>query len=105
MTYIAKPKLHHPKLVANALGYTRRDYEGSVSTLCAGCGHDSISAAIVQAIYDLALPPHRQAVGHRLLVQDAGLFPWRKPRLQLGSWPHAVGPDRRQPGQSRPDLY
>ncbi|MGE0659603.1 MAG: thiamine pyrophosphate-dependent enzyme, partial [Reyranellaceae bacterium] len=61
MTYLAKPKLHHPKLVANALGYTRRDYEGSVSTLCAGCGHDSISAAIVQAIYDLALPPHRIA--------------------------------------------
>ena len=61
MTYLAKPKLHHPKLVANSLGYTRRDYEGSVSTLCAGCGHDSISAAIVQAIYDLALPPHRIA--------------------------------------------
>jgi hypothetical protein len=25
------------------------DYEGSVSTLCAGCGHDSISGAIMQA--------------------------------------------------------
>jgi 2-oxoglutarate ferredoxin oxidoreductase subunit beta len=61
MTYIAKPKLHHPKLPVNALGFTRRDYEGSVSTLCAGCGHDSISAAIVQAIFELALPPHRIA--------------------------------------------
>ena len=47
MTFIAKPKLHHPKLPINALGLTRRDYEGAVSTLCAGCGHDSISAAIV----------------------------------------------------------
>jgi 2-oxoglutarate/2-oxoacid ferredoxin oxidoreductase subunit beta len=37
MTYIAKPKFHHPKLPVNALGYTRRDYEGKVSTLCAGC--------------------------------------------------------------------
>jgi 2-oxoglutarate/2-oxoacid ferredoxin oxidoreductase subunit beta len=61
MTYIAKPRLHHPKLPTNALGYTRRDYEGSVSTLCAGCGHDSISAAIIQACYELDLPPHRLA--------------------------------------------
>jgi len=61
MTYIVKPRLHHPKLPTNALGYTHRDYEGSVSTLCAGCGHDSISAAIIQACFELALPPHRIA--------------------------------------------
>jgi 2-oxoglutarate/2-oxoacid ferredoxin oxidoreductase subunit beta len=61
MTYIAKPKLHHPKLPTNKLGFTRRDYEGTVSTLCAGCGHDSISAAIVQACFELDLPPHRVA--------------------------------------------
>src|SRR5213078_4089660 len=61
MTYITKPRLHHPKLPENALGYTHRDYEGSVSTLCAGCGHDSISAAIIQACFELALPPYRIA--------------------------------------------
>src|SRR6266481_807830 len=61
MTYIVKPRLHHPKLPTNALGYTRRDYEGAVSTLCAGCGHDSISAAIIQACFELDLPPHRIA--------------------------------------------
>ncbi|MFC3070162.1 2-oxoacid:ferredoxin oxidoreductase subunit beta [Phenylobacterium soli] len=61
MTYITKPQLHHPALAKNSLGYTRRDYEGSVSTLCAGCGHDSISAAIIQAVYELELPPHRIA--------------------------------------------
>src|SRR5271157_5627763 len=61
MTYIAKPKFHHPSLPTNALGFTHRDYEGSVSTLCAGCGHDSISAAIVQACFELDLPPHRLA--------------------------------------------
>jgi 2-oxoglutarate ferredoxin oxidoreductase subunit beta len=61
MTYLAKPKLHHPQLPANKLGYTRRDYEGAVSTLCAGCGHDSISAAIIQACFELALQPHRIA--------------------------------------------
>ena len=61
MTYIAKPKLHHPQLPTNALGFTHRDYEGTVSTLCAGCGHDSISAAIIQACFELSLPPHRIA--------------------------------------------
>src|SRR5215210_2165762 len=61
MTYLTKPQLHHPKLPTNSLGYTRRDYEGSVSTLCAGCGHDSISAAIIQAAFELELPPHRVA--------------------------------------------
>jgi 2-oxoglutarate ferredoxin oxidoreductase subunit beta len=61
MTFVAKPKVHHPKLPVNELGLTRRDYEGSVSTLCAGCGHDSVSAAIVQACAELSLPPHRFA--------------------------------------------
>src|SRR6202043_2666313 len=61
MTYITKPRLRHPKLPTNKLGFTHRDYEGAVSTLCAGCGHDSISAAIIQACFELALPPHRVA--------------------------------------------
>jgi len=61
VTYLAKPKLHHPSLPANKLGYTRRDYEGAISTLCAGCGHDSISAAIVQACFELEIEPHRVA--------------------------------------------
>jgi 2-oxoglutarate ferredoxin oxidoreductase subunit beta len=61
MTYLLKPQMHHPKLATNALGFTRRDYEGSVSTLCAGCGHDSVSAAIIQAVFELGLPPHRIA--------------------------------------------
>ncbi len=61
MTYITKPRLHHPSLGHNKVGYTRRDYEGKVSTLCAGCGHDSISAAIVQACWELDIEPHRVA--------------------------------------------
>jgi 2-oxoglutarate ferredoxin oxidoreductase subunit beta len=61
MTYIAKPKLRHPTLVPNKVGYTRRDYEGRVSTLCAGCGHDSISAALIQACWELDIEPHRVA--------------------------------------------
>jgi 2-oxoglutarate ferredoxin oxidoreductase subunit beta len=61
MTYIAKPKFRHPALPKNALGLTHRDYEGSVSTLCAGCGHDSITGAIIDACYELDVPPHRIA--------------------------------------------
>ena len=61
MTYITKPKLHHPGLAKNKLGFTHRDYEGRISTLCAGCGHDSISAALIQACFELDLEPHRVA--------------------------------------------
>ena len=57
MTFIAKPKITHPALPRNALGLTRRDYEGAPSTLCAGCGHDSITAAIVEACWGLSLEP------------------------------------------------
>jgi 2-oxoglutarate/2-oxoacid ferredoxin oxidoreductase subunit beta len=61
MTFVTKPRLHHPTLVKNRVGYTRRDYEGKVSTLCAGCGHDSISAALIQAFWELDVQPHRVA--------------------------------------------
>src|SRR5262249_12739363 len=44
-----------------AVGFTRRDYEGRISTLCAGCGHDSISASIIQACFEIDLAPHRLA--------------------------------------------
>lgn len=61
MTYIKKPAVRHPGLRKNALGLTHRDYEGLISTLCAGCGHDSISAAIIEACFELDLPAHRLA--------------------------------------------
>ena len=61
MTYIAKPKLNHPSLTQNKVCRTRRDYEGKISTLCAGCGHDSISAAIIQACWEMDVEPHRVA--------------------------------------------
>ena len=61
MTYIPKPRVHHPALQKNEIGLTRRDYEGSITTLCAGCGHDSVTAAIIQAVWELSIPPHRVA--------------------------------------------
>ena len=59
MTWIAKPQIGHPGLPKNTLGLTRRDYEGGMSTLCAGCGHDSVTAAVIEALFELNLAPHR----------------------------------------------
>ena len=84
MTYLAKPKLPPPTLPSNKLGFTRRDYEGKISTLCAGCGHDSISSAIIQAFFELDVPPHvvpqplaagldDQQVGHLEAERGLGL--------------------------------
>ncbi len=60
MTYI-KSTFRHPGLPKNKLGYTRPDYEGAISTLCAGCGHDAISGSIVQACFEMSLEPHKLA--------------------------------------------
>ena len=61
MPSIAKPLVGHPSLTRNEIGLTVRDYEGTMSTLCAGCGHDSITAAITRAFFELSTPPHRIA--------------------------------------------
>ncbi|MEE2684504.1 MAG: 2-oxoacid:ferredoxin oxidoreductase subunit beta [Pseudomonadota bacterium] len=61
MSYISKPKIEHAGLSKNNLGLTIQDYEGGMSTLCAGCGHDSITASICQAFFELDVPPHRVA--------------------------------------------
>ena len=59
MSFITKPKIANLNLPRNALGLTRRDYDGAMSTLCAGCGHDSITAAIIEAVWDLGIAPHQ----------------------------------------------
>src|SRR5437764_12011220 len=60
MTYV-RSKFRHPALPKNELGYSVDYYEGSLSTLCAGCGHDSIGAAIAQACFEMNIEPHRVA--------------------------------------------
>jgi len=60
MSFI-KPKFSHPELPPNEVGYRKVDYEGAISTLCAGCGHDSISGSIVQACYEMSIEPHKLA--------------------------------------------
>src|SRR3954464_14872551 len=63
---IAKPVAVHPSTRRNDLGLTIRDYEGAMSTLCAGCGHDSVTAALVRAFWELSTPPH-------MLVKMSGI--------------------------------
>ena len=60
MSYV-RSKFRHPALPKNDLGYTVDFYEGSLSTLCAGCGHDSISTAIAEACFQLNIEPHKVA--------------------------------------------
>ena len=76
MTFLPKPKVAHPSLPKNALGLTRRDYEGALSTLCAGCGHDSHHRRDCRGLLGLSTraAEHREALGHRLLVQDHGVL-------------------------------
>jgi len=59
MTYIAKPKINLPAQRRNDLGLTQREYEGALSTLCAGCGHDSITAALIRALWEMSIAPEQ----------------------------------------------
>jgi len=45
----------------NRLGLTVVDYKGGKTTLCAGCGHNAISERILEAYFDLGVPPERVA--------------------------------------------
>ncbi|MFG0317335.1 MAG: 2-oxoacid:ferredoxin oxidoreductase subunit beta [Planctomycetota bacterium JB042] len=47
-----------PSPKTNRLGLVLQDYRGAKSTLCAGCGHDAISAAITQAFFELGVDQH-----------------------------------------------
>lgn len=50
-----------PVKKANRLGLEKADYKGLESTLCAGCGHDSISAHIITACFELGIKPEQVA--------------------------------------------
>lgn len=58
MTYIRKPNIAYKGRAQNALGLTEAAYEGAISTLCAGCGHDSITAAMTRAFFEAGIAPN-----------------------------------------------
>ncbi len=45
----------------NRIGLALSDYQGSKSTLCAGCGHNAISERLLQAMFELGIKPERVA--------------------------------------------
>ncbi len=47
-----------PALRLNEVGLAKADYGGSPSTLCKGCGHNSVAAQLVQIAFELNLRPH-----------------------------------------------
>jgi 2-oxoglutarate ferredoxin oxidoreductase subunit beta len=54
-------KKANPMVTPNKVGLTKKDYQGIASTLCTGCGHDSITMHIVSAFYELDIEPHNVA--------------------------------------------
>ena len=106
MTYIAKPKFHHPapaeeraRLYPSRLRGLDLDAVRRLRPrLDLGRDHRGLLRARDRAA------SRREAFRHRLLVEDADLFPRQVARLQFGARPHALGADRRQSRQPRPDL-
>jgi len=41
----------------NLVGLTKNDYRGMPSTLCQGCGHNSIASQIIAALYEMSILP------------------------------------------------
>jgi 2-oxoglutarate ferredoxin oxidoreductase subunit beta len=50
-----------PPRKVNRLGLEVLSYKGSKTTLCAGCGHNSVSERIVECFYELGVEPYRVA--------------------------------------------
>src|ERR1700723_3744144 len=45
----------------NIIGLTRDVYKGLPTTLCAGCGHNSITNHLNKALYEYGVEPHKLA--------------------------------------------
>jgi 2-oxoglutarate ferredoxin oxidoreductase subunit beta len=50
-----------PPPKTNRIGLSVLDYKGGKTTLCAGCGHNAISERIIEAMYEMGVPPERVA--------------------------------------------
>src|SRR6202171_2221826 len=63
-TPVAEPGSAGPK--TNRIGLTVMEYKGGKTTLCAGCGHNAISERIIEAMYEMGVPPE-------LLIKPSGI--------------------------------
>ena len=48
-------------MTVNIIGLGRDVYKGLPTTLCAGCGHNSITNHLIKALYEFGVPPHKLA--------------------------------------------
>src|SRR5260370_8093534 len=55
----ATPDKPAPAPKTNRIGLAVLDYRGGKTTLCAGCGHNAISERIIDAMYEMGVPPER----------------------------------------------
>src|SRR5271156_3147172 len=55
------PQAPAPGPKTNRIGLQVIDYRGGKTTLCAGCGHNAISERIIDAMYEMGVPPERVA--------------------------------------------
>ena len=46
---------------SNRIGLSVMDYKGGRTTLCAGCGHNAISERVIDAMFEMGIPPERVA--------------------------------------------
>jgi 2-oxoglutarate ferredoxin oxidoreductase subunit beta len=60
-TVTAKPAPVPPAPKVNRLGLPQDAYKGAESTLCSGCGHDSITGQIIKAFYETGISPYKVA--------------------------------------------
>src|ERR1700716_2358118 len=63
-TPTVEPGTTGPK--TNRIGLTVMEYKGGKTTLCAGCGHNAISERIIEAMYEMGVPPE-------LLIKPSGI--------------------------------
>ncbi|HTL53574.1 MAG TPA: 2-oxoacid:ferredoxin oxidoreductase subunit beta [Planctomycetota bacterium] len=64
MTTVAKPQTQPPQPPAakvNRLGLPVAAYQGAESTLCSGCGHDSVTLQLIKAFHELDIQPYNVA--------------------------------------------
>jgi len=59
MATTTTPPPQAPAPKTNRIGLTVMEYKGGKTTLCAGCGHNAISERIIDAMYEMGVPPER----------------------------------------------
>jgi hypothetical protein len=88
----------------NRIGLTSQDYRGGETTLCQGCGHNSITSQIIAAAFELSLAPHQviKMSGIGCSSKNTGILHEPFIRLQHAAWAHAFGDDWSGAGESHP---